>query len=191
MSENEMVEDRIVVKGGLPLRYKYMGDKTFAEVVSAAVSVVSGPATIAEGADINAGATTDVAVVTDVPGTLSAKLRGIVKMLASYFTIWSSVDAVTYAASGVIKASAGTLLGVMGFNSNASGQFIQIFNSATIPIDTTVPILTVFVPGTSNFSIDFSPLGKLFSIGISWSNSSTGPTKTIGASDCWINAQYK
>jgi hypothetical protein len=191
MSENEMVEDRIVVKGGLPLRYKYMGDKTFAEVVSAAVSVVSGPATIAEGADINAGATTDVAVVTDVPGTLSAKLRGIVKMLASYFTIWSSVDAVTYAASGVIKASAGTLLGVMGFNSNASGQFIQIYNSATIPIDTTVPILTVFVPGTSNFSIDFSPLGKLFSIGISWSNSSTGPTKTIGASDCWINVQYK
>ena len=38
-----------------------------------------GPATIADGADINAGATTNAAVITDVAGTLSGKLRGLVK----------------------------------------------------------------------------------------------------------------
>jgi hypothetical protein len=38
-----------------------------------------GPATIADGADVNAGATTDAAVITDTTGTLSAKLRGLVK----------------------------------------------------------------------------------------------------------------
>lgn len=42
-----------------------------------------GPVTIADGADIAEGATTDVAVVTDVNGTVSAKLRGLVKILAS------------------------------------------------------------------------------------------------------------
>ena len=38
-----------------------------------------GPATIADGADVNAGSTTDAAVVTDTNGTLSGKLRGLVK----------------------------------------------------------------------------------------------------------------
>jgi copper(I)-binding protein len=38
-----------------------------------------GAATIADGADIAEGATTDVAVSTDANGTVSAKLRGIIK----------------------------------------------------------------------------------------------------------------
>jgi hypothetical protein len=38
-----------------------------------------GPATIANGADVNAGNTTDAAVITDTTGTLSGKLRGLVK----------------------------------------------------------------------------------------------------------------
>lgn len=38
-----------------------------------------GPATIADGEDVNAGATTDAAIITDTTGTLSGKLRGLVK----------------------------------------------------------------------------------------------------------------
>jgi hypothetical protein len=38
-----------------------------------------GAATIADGADVAQGATTDAAVVTDVAGTISGKLRGLVK----------------------------------------------------------------------------------------------------------------
>jgi len=38
-----------------------------------------GPATIANGADVNAGNTADAAVITDTTGTLSGKLRGLVK----------------------------------------------------------------------------------------------------------------
>jgi hypothetical protein len=38
-----------------------------------------GPATIADGADVAEGATTDAAVITDTTGTLSAKLRGLIK----------------------------------------------------------------------------------------------------------------
>lgn len=43
-------------------------------------------ALIGNGNDANAGATTDAAVVTDVNGTLSAKLRGLIKILAD---VWS------------------------------------------------------------------------------------------------------
>src|SRR6058998_3578540 len=38
-----------------------------------------GPATIADGADVAEGATTDAAVITDTTGTVSGKLRGLVK----------------------------------------------------------------------------------------------------------------
>lgn len=47
-----------------------------------------GPATIADGADVAEGATTDAAVVSDSNGTLSGKLRGLVKILAD---VWDSV----------------------------------------------------------------------------------------------------
>ena len=40
---------------------------------------VTGPISIADGADVAEGATTDAAVVTDTTGTVSGKLRGLVK----------------------------------------------------------------------------------------------------------------
>ena len=48
-----------------------------------------GPATIADGADVAQGATTDVAVTGDNAGTLSAKLRGLNKLFAN---VWDSVN---------------------------------------------------------------------------------------------------
>jgi len=48
-----------------------------------------GASTIADGADVNAGATTDAAITSDTNGTLSAKLRGLVKILAS---VWDSIN---------------------------------------------------------------------------------------------------
>src|SRR5207253_2642483 len=57
-----------------------------------------GPATIADGADVAEGATTDAAVSTDATGTLSAKVRGIVKLLASVIsggTVLVTTDPIT------------------------------------------------------------------------------------------------
>ena len=46
-----------------------------------------GPVTIADGSDVVAGSTTDVAVTTDANGTLSAKLRGIIVILLRMFQL--------------------------------------------------------------------------------------------------------
>ncbi len=102
----------------------------------------------------------------------------------------SNASTTVYATSLVIKATAGRLYGISGYNSKGSAQFIQLHDSATLPADTAIPIVTITVPASSNFSIDFGAVGMTFTTGIVASNSSTGPTKTIGSADCWFAARY-
>ena len=94
-------------------------------------------------------------------------------------------------ASRVIKASAGTLMSLSGYNNKTAAQFIQIFNSTTVPADTTVPIHTFTVPAKSNFSYDVPVTGVPFTTGIAVCNSSTLATKTIGSADCFFTAVIK
>jgi hypothetical protein len=58
-------------------RFVDMGDGTHAPVVS--TGAIGLAATIADGADVTQGAIADAAVTTDTTGTLSGKLRGLVK----------------------------------------------------------------------------------------------------------------
>lgn len=109
----------------------------------------------------------------------------------SKVTALTNAATAAYAASLVVKATSGILYGVSGYNSKASAQFIQLHDAATLPADTAVPTDVITVPASSNFSIDFGVHGKAFNVGIVISNSSTGPTKTIGAADCWITARFK
>lgn len=102
----------------------------------------------------------------------------------------SSVASAALEASHVIKASAGRLYQLTGVNTKASAQYIQVFNSTTVPADTTVPVLLAYVPANGVFSWSFGDFGRYFSTGIACSNSSTGPTKTIGSADCWFNAEF-
>lgn len=100
----------------------------------------------------------------------------------------SNINTTAYAASLVVKASAGTLYRVRGFTSTAA-QWIQIHDAASLPADTAVPEEITYPDALGNFEFNF-PQGKLFASGIVVCDSSTGPTKTIGSANCWISAEY-
>lgn len=102
----------------------------------------------------------------------------------------SNINTSAAAASLVIKASAGRLIEIRGYNSKASAQFIQVHDASSLPADTAVPEETFTVPASSNFYIEFLA-HKSFTTGIVVCNSSTMATKTIGSADCWFSADYR
>jgi len=95
-----------------------------------------------------------------------------------------------YAASLVIKSAPGYLHGLTIYNSKTSTQFIQLHDAAALPAEGAVPSVLLPVAATSGIGLDYGEDGRYFSSGIVICNSSTGPTKTIGSDDIWVDAQY-
>ena len=91
---------------------------------------------IADGDDVALGATTDVAVTSDVDGTLSAKLRGLVVILAD---VWDStanlLRVVSQPSNGSLTDRSGTI--AVGSTSqqlmaaNASRKYLLIRNTSS------------------------------------------------------------
>jgi len=102
----------------------------------------------------------------------------------------NSDSTTSYKSYSVSKSSSGVLYGLSGFNSNVIGQFIQIHNSSTLPADGAIPVIIFYAYPQCNFFWDGGKFGFYFTNGITWCNSSTGPIKTIGISDCWVNLLY-
>jgi len=95
-----------------------------------------------------------------------------------------------YAASLVVAAGPTRLLRLSGYNAKVSAQFIQLYNTVSLPADTAVPVLVLTVAASSNFSLDLGMHGKKFGTGLVVGNSSTGATKTIGSADCWFEVTH-
>ena len=94
-------------------------------------------------------------------------------------------------ASAVVKAAACRLLFLHFYNANAAARWLQVFDSATLPADTAIPLLTFPVAIAGTFTLNLAPLGLLMRKGIVVCNSSTGPTKTIGAADSLFVVGYR
>jgi len=99
-------------------------------------------------------------------------------------------DSTALEASAIIKSTAGTLYSVTGYNDNAVAQFIQLHDASSLPADGGVPKIVLVVGAKENFYYDLGEIGRWFSTGVIVCNSTTAATKTIGAANCWFDAQY-
>lgn len=95
-----------------------------------------------------------------------------------------------YGASLVVSGKPGRVISVFGYNSGPL-QWIQIHDAKTLPADAAVPLHTFKAASADNFSSIIPVCGLPTSNGIVICNSSTGPTKTIGAADCWITVVFQ
>lgn len=89
-----------------------------------------------------------------------------------------------------VKSGNGKLFGFSGYNSKATSQFIQCFDLTAAPGSGAVPFFILNVSGSSNFSADWTNIGRPFRSGLWIVNSSTGPTQTAGSADCWFDVQF-
>lgn len=95
------------------------------------------------------------------------------------------------AASLIIKSGPGTLYKLVVYNGKNAAQYIQLHDSATLPSDTAVPVMTFSVPTLGTMELPIHNLkGLNFANGIVVCNSTTAATKTIGTTDCWFHAIY-
>lgn len=98
------------------------------------------------------------------------------------------ISSTVFEGSKVLKAGAGTLVSLTGSTTAVTDQYIQLFNSTTVPANGTAPITYFTLPAGSDFSYDLPITGMPFTVGITVSNSTTTSTKTAGAADCWFCA---
>lgn len=103
----------------------------------------------------------------------------------------SEAQTTALATNLVIKASAGTLYKITGYNNNAAIRYLQIHNTTSLPADGVVPAWVYPVPLTGGFEFDWGFYGRRFTTGITACFSTTLATKTIAAADMWLNASYK
>lgn len=116
-------------------------------------------------------------------------VRGADQKLCSGQTV-ATPDAAAALKKELLIPGTGRLYSLTLFNKNAGAQYIQLHDSASVPAEGSVPEVVIKCLADDDRSEDFSD-GILFKRGIYICNSSTPDTKTIGADDCLIRAQFR
>jgi hypothetical protein len=103
----------------------------------------------------------------------------------------SPYDSGGVVASLVVKASAGVLHSIFGYNNAAGTRYIQLFNLAALPANGVAPdFAPIVVPAGGNFSVEFAK-GWVASAGIVLVSSTTILTKTISAAEVWFSGEFE
>lgn len=109
--------------------------------------------------------------------------KGITLVIVPYYSA-------ALEASAIIKASETKFYSITFVNTNGGTRYLQLFNSATLPADAVVPILTFPVATGVTFTYTTGEYPNLFSNGLVVCNSSTLASKTIGSADSLFYVQY-
>lgn len=93
----------------------------------------------------------------------------------------------------VLKAAAGRLARIDAVNGAATAYFLMVFNKATAPVNTDVPILTRRLPASSEVSLSLADIGGIYCAnGISFAISTTDGALTLAvANDLSYAAWWK
>lgn len=146
------------------------------------------PGTLAAGQHTVARCTDEgVLLVSGVGG--AAPIEVVQEVPLSYDSIAGGL-----AASGVIRASAGTLLDCNCFNASPFVRYFQLFNSIAVPPNGTIPATIPITVQAGRHRIQFpsNSVGRAFSTGISWASSTTQLTLNLtGVPDMIVNAQHR
>lgn len=99
------------------------------------------------------------------------------------------------ASSNVLSASilvlhAHRLYGFVVNNTNASSQFILVFDTASAPTSGAVPVASFTVSGASDKAVEWVTPRKMLR-GIALCNSSAADSLSAGSADCYFDVQYK
>jgi|SRR5271166_6389342 len=108
---------------------------------------------------------------------------------------YTYASGVSYVAAGQIVVGPAVLYNFSGFSSLASLQWILFFDvSAVGNIGSAGPTIVVQVGGAAAAGNipwnDLGAKGQVFNNGIYWTNSTTAPSVTIGAANCFLRASY-
>lgn len=76
------------------------------------------------------------------------------------------------------------------YSTKASSQFVNVFDQATLPADTAVPLWSWPLAANNGVGFSWAPQGRQFERGLVLCNSSTDATKTIGSADTFFDVQY-
>lgn len=149
----QLVTGALPVSGTITVGNMIAQGLTDAQLRAAPVPV-AGTVTLIDGADVNQGATIDAAVITDTTGTMSGKLRGIVKILAS---VWDSVSGrlKVDASSNAIVSAGNSTTTPLGVGGNFTGTVIDLLDYSTLRVS----IFSNVASATLGFGVDFSNNG--------------------------------
>lgn len=99
-------------------------------------------------------------------------------------------DYVPALAASIVLPGHLLVYGFTVYSTKGSAQFVNVFDTGSLPGDGAVPILSWPVAANNGAGFSFTPRGRQFRTGLVLCNSSTDATKTIGAADCFFDVQY-
>lgn len=127
-------------------------------------------------ANIGSGA---LAAGTNLIGDTGGQVRATAGGMVSVSRIVSAAGT-TNATSA--KASAGRLYKIRGLNASASVRYLKVYNKASAPtVGTDVPVLTLALPASQVFDIDFDNIGFYLATGIAYALTTGSADNDTGA----------